>query len=132
MLRAAGFDAAEAQSASELIAALELKGYEDGTLSPNSGEKHAEWTLHFCLRLLFFVFALLINIWWDYNIRQMVWQSGRANSGFHLTDRVLMGLLTTTIANFIALLTIIARYLFTPKMTAPGSNKADAGVSDAK
>jgi len=44
LLRFAGFDAAEAESASELIAALELKSYEEGTLSPTKGERHADWT----------------------------------------------------------------------------------------
>ena len=32
--------------------------------------------------------------------------------GFHLSDKVLIVLLTTSIANFLALLTIIARFLF--------------------
>lgn len=99
--------------ASARDAALELKGFSDGTLSPNQDrEDHFDWGLDFSLRLSFFLFALLLNVWWDYNVRQMIWQSGRTNSGFHLSDGVVIALLTTSIANFIGLLTIIANYLF--------------------
>ena len=102
-----------AGAASVRDAALELQGFSDGTLSPvKDQEDHFDWTLDFWLRALFFFFALLINIWWDYNVRQMIWQSGRTNAGFHLSDGVLIALLTTSIANFIGLLTIIANYLF--------------------
>ncbi len=113
---AAHFSALEsnaAGAASVRDAALELRGFSDGTLSPtHDQEDHFDWTLDFWLRCLFFFFALLINVWWDYNVRQMIWQSGRTNSGFHLSDGVLIALLTTSIANFIGLLTIIANYLF--------------------
>ena len=116
MQSAAHFAALEsniAGAASVRDAALELKGFSEGTLSPTKDqEDHSDWTLDFWLRLSFFLFALLINIWWDYNVRQMIWQSGRANAGFHLSDGVLIALLTTSIANFIGLLTIIANYLF--------------------
>ena len=102
-----------AGAASVRDAALELQGFSDGTLSPTKDqENHFDWTLDFWLRLSFFLFALLINIWWDYNVRQMIWQSGRAHAGFHLSDGVLIALLTTSVANFIGLLTIIANYLF--------------------
>ncbi len=102
-----------AGAASVRDAALELQGFSDGTLSPvKDQEDHFDWTLDFWLRLSFFLFALLINVWWDYNVRQMIWQSGRTNAGFHLSDGVLIALLTTSIANFIGLLTIIANYLF--------------------
>ncbi len=100
-------------AASVRDAALELQGFSDGTLSPvKDQEDHFDWTLDFWLRLSFFLFALVINIWWDYNVREMIWQSGRTNAGFHLSDGVLIALLTTSIANFIGLLTIIANYLF--------------------
>ena len=102
-----------AGAASVRDAALELQGFSDGTLAPvRDREDHFDWTLDFWLRLSFFLFALLINLWWDYNVRQMIWQSGRINAGFHLSDGVLIALLTTSIANFIGLLTIIANYLF--------------------
>ena len=102
-----------AGAASVRDAALELQGFSDGTLSPvKDREDHFDWTLDFWLRLSFFLFALLINLWWDYNVRQMIWQSGRDKAGFHLSDGVLIALLTTSIANFIGLLTIIANYLF--------------------
>ena len=109
----AAFENNVAGAASVRDAALELQGFSDGTLSPTQDkEDHFDWTLDFWLRSLFFFFALLINIWWDYNVRQMIWQSGRTNAGFHLSDGVLIALLTTSIANFIGLLTIIANYLF--------------------
>jgi hypothetical protein len=113
LLHVALKDQESAAAASERIAALEAKGFEEGTLAPTlDDEGHADWTLDFCLRLLFFVFALLINTWWSVNVRDLVWQSGRTHSGFHLSDKVLVVLLTTSIANYIALLSIIARYLY--------------------
>ena len=111
--RFAALESNVAGAASVRDAALELQGFSDGTLSPvRDREDHFDWTLDFWLRLSFFLFALLINLWWDYNVRQMIWQSGRTNAGFHLSDGVLIALLTTSIANFIGLLTIIANYLF--------------------
>ncbi len=111
--RFAALESNAAGAASVRDAALELQGFSDGTLSPvKDKEDHFDWTLDFWLRALFFFFALLINIWWDYNVREMIWQSGRTNAGFHLSDGVLIALLTTSIANFIGLLTIIANYLF--------------------
>ncbi len=63
-------------------------------------------------RIALIVFALVINWWWDLNVRALLWQSGRAGSGFHLNDSVLIALVTTSVANFLALVGIIARDLF--------------------
>ena len=123
-----------AGAASVRDAALELQGFSDGTLSPvRDREDHFDWTLDFWLRLSFFLFALLINLWWDYNVRQMIWQSGRVNAGFHLSDGVLIALLTTSIANFIGLLTIIANYLFRerPRIVQALQQSRQAAQSDS-
>ena len=86
-------------------------GFENRNLT-RSEERHADWGARYWLRVCFFFFALLLNLWWDLNVRDMVLQAGRAGAGFHLSDKVLVALLTTSIANFLALLGIIARFLF--------------------
>jgi len=103
----------------DVSAALELEAFESGSLTPQ--QVHADWRLRFWLRTVFFFFALLINLWWDWNVRCMMWQSGREGTGFHLSDKVIIALLTSSIANFLALLTIIANHLFQkqPKKLSP-------------
>ena len=86
-------------------------GFENRDLT-RSEERHADWGARYGLRVGFFFFALVLNLWWDLNVRDMMWQSGRLGTGFRLSDKVLVALLTTSIANFLALLTIIARFLF--------------------
>ncbi len=86
-------------------------GFERKELT-KAAESHADWRLQYGLRLVFFGAALWVNWWWDRNVCAMVWQSGRERTGFHLSDKVLIALLTTSIANFLVLLTIIARFLF--------------------
>lgn len=103
-------DAGIAEQVSLHTAAQELEGFRSGKLTPRQAS--AEWSLRFILRTFFFFFALLINLWWANNVRLMLWQAGRVNSGFHLSNSVLIVLLTTSIANFLALLTIIATHLF--------------------
>jgi hypothetical protein len=64
------------------------------------------------LRIVLFIFALGINIWWDKHVLAILWQAGRVGTGFHLGDSVLIALVTTSVANFLALVGIIARDLF--------------------
>ena len=64
------------------------------------------------LRFALFIFALGINIWWDNHVLDILWQAGRTGTGFHLSDSVLIALVTTSVANFLALVGIIARDLF--------------------
>lgn len=63
-------------------------------------------------RTLLFAFALAVNIWWGRHVLAMLWQSGREGAKFHLDNAVLIALVTTSIANFLALVAIIARNLF--------------------
>lgn len=46
------------------------------------------------------------------NVLALLWQSGREGTKFHLNDGVLIALVTTSVANFLALVLIIARNLF--------------------
>lgn len=66
-------------------------------------------------RAVLFLFALGINWWWEKSVLEMLWLSGQQGSRFHLSDGVLIALVTTSIANFLALVIIIARNLFPSK-----------------
>ena len=71
-----------------------------------------DWAMRFALRPLLFLIVVVLNIWWDVNIRDMIWQSGRASTGFHLENSVIIALATTSMANFLGLIIIIAKHLF--------------------
>ena len=115
--------ASAAERKSLTLASLEFQAYSSGNLTPR--QVTLDWRLRFILRTVFFFFALIINLWWDNNVRQMIWQSGRVGTGFHLSDGVLVALLTTSVANFLALLTIIATHLF----QKPPEKHADSEIS---
>jgi len=74
-----------------------------------------DWLLRFVLKIALFGFVIALNLWWDINVRRMIWQSGTAGSHFHLNDPVLIALVTTSMANFVALIAIVARHLFPSK-----------------
>jgi hypothetical protein len=59
-----------------------------------------------------FGFVLGINIWWTSNILKMVWLSGSKGSYFHLDNNVLIALVSTSIANFLALVIVVTKNLF--------------------
>jgi hypothetical protein len=82
-----------------------------GVLSPQWREFY-DWIMGFLLKPTLFIFVLMGSAWWVWDVSQMVWQAGRSNSGFHLSDSVLIALITTSVANFLALVTIIANNLF--------------------
>jgi hypothetical protein len=71
-----------------------------------------DWLLKFILKPALFVFVLAINCWWDWNVRSILWQAGRLGTGFHLSDSVLIALITTSMTNFLALVTIVAKHLY--------------------
>ncbi len=73
---------------------------------------HYDWVLRFILRPALFVFIVGVNAWWDWNVKNLIWQAGRAGSGFHLDNAVLIALITTSMANFLAIVAIVARHLF--------------------
>lgn len=77
--------------------------------------KHYLWLKRFILMPVLFIFVIGLNIWWDWNVMHLLWQSGRANAGFRLSDSVLIALITTSIANFLVLIHIVAKNLFPPR-----------------
>jgi hypothetical protein len=89
--------------------------------SPKAREGY-DWTMRFCLKPILFTAVLLGSAWWVWDVSQMVWQSGRSDSGFHLNDAVLIALITTSVANFLALVAIIANNLFPNPKRAKNSN----------
>jgi len=74
-----------------------------------------DWRLRFGLKLILFSFVVLINIYWAHQVVSMLWKSGNHNSGFHLDNSVQIALVTTSIANFLALVIVVAKHLFPPK-----------------
>ena len=75
-------------------------------------QRHYDWVMRFVLKPALFFFVLWINWWWDSKVMQILFESGRLSSGFHLSDSVLIALITTSIANFLVLIHIVAKHLF--------------------
>jgi len=71
-----------------------------------------DWIQAHSLKWILFVFVIGINIWWTKNVLKMVWLSGSKGSGFHLDNSVLIALVTTSVASFLALVVIVAKNLF--------------------
>jgi hypothetical protein len=71
-----------------------------------------DWSLRRTLKIILFLFVITINVWWTWTITRMLWHSGVMGSTFHLNDSVLIALVSTSIANFLALVVIIAKHLF--------------------
>lgn len=71
-----------------------------------------DWWLRTIFKVLLFGFVVVLNGWWAWRVMGIVKESGTASSGFHLDNSVLIALVTTSIANFIALVAIVARHLF--------------------
>lgn len=92
-------------------AAEERKGNQDGTL--DAARRGAlDWKLKYSLKILLFVFVAAMNVWWDTRVADWIWYSGYVDGGFHLSDSVLIALATTSLANFLALILIVAKHLF--------------------
>jgi len=93
------------KATSELLAFSSDKGW----------ERHSarmEWWLRRRFKIVLFAFVLGINLWWTWTITRMLWHSGLVGSTFHLNDSVLIALVSTSIANFLGLVVIVARHLF--------------------
>jgi|ERR1035437_7063316 hypothetical protein len=71
-----------------------------------------DWKVRVYFRIALFIFVLVINGAWSYEIIKILWASGRTSGGFHLSDSVLIALVSTSIANFLGLVVIVARHLF--------------------
>jgi hypothetical protein len=109
-------DVSVADSLSLADAAQEFRGFQSRNKS-NLTRSWWDWIQVHVLKWILFGFVLAINIWWTNNVLKMVWRSGSAGSYFHLDEGVLIALVSTSIANFLALVIIVAKNLF------PGSSK---------
>jgi hypothetical protein len=94
------------------LAIDESEGNKKGTLEKDARRGGLDWNLRFTLKILLFVFVVLLNIWWDTRVADWIWFSGYTGGHFHLSDTVLVALATTSTANFLALILIIAKHLF--------------------
>ncbi|MGB2628044.1 MAG: hypothetical protein WAK20_14755 [Candidatus Acidiferrum sp.] len=74
-----------------------------------------DWRLRFGLKLILFLFVVVINIYWAHQVTMMLWKAGSSNSGFHLDNSVQIALVSTSIANFLALVIVVAKHLFPSK-----------------
>ncbi|SRR6266446_468013 len=73
---------------------------------------HYEWLLNIILKILLFAFVIAMNIWWTHRVLQLLWQSASLTSQYRLANSVLIALVTTSLANFLALVAIVAKHLF--------------------
>jgi hypothetical protein len=83
-----------------------------GFLSGKQSELAWDWRQKHIFKWALFIFVLGISAWWSISVLRMVWKSGTAGSTFHLSDSVLITLVSTSIANFLGLVVIVARHLF--------------------
>lgn len=88
----------------------ELTRYDAGDLDKQ--HEHREWLQKYWLKLVLFIVAVVLNFAWDGFIIWMLIKSGIRDSWFHLSDSVLITLASTSTANFLALVMIIAKNLF--------------------
>jgi hypothetical protein len=100
-----------ADSLSLADAAQEYRGFQSRNRSALT-RSWWDWIQVHVLKWILFGFVLGINIWWTNNILKMVWLSGSQGSYFHLDNSVVIALVSTSIANFLALVIIVAKSLF--------------------
>ncbi len=76
--------------------------------------RHARWRSwrDLSLSYVLFAFVLIINICWETCVIKWIKLSGTKDAAFHLSDNVLIALATTSVANFIGLVAIVAKHLF--------------------
>jgi hypothetical protein len=89
----------------------ERQGNQKGTLA-EARRGVLDWRLKFWLKILLFAFVISMNVWWDTRVSDWIWYSGYIHGSFHLSDPVLIALATTSVANFLALILIVAKHLF--------------------
>jgi len=104
-------EASVADTLSLAEAAQEFHGFQSGKKSSLT-LPWWDWIQTYILKWLLFAFVVVINVWWTRNILKMVWLSGSKGSYFHLDNDVLIALGSTSIANFLALVVIVAKNLF--------------------
>jgi hypothetical protein len=103
---------AEAADINSLLRALQEEAdNRKGTLE-NARRGIREWNLRYWLKILLFIFVVCLNVWWDTRVATWIWYSGYVGGHFHLSDTVLVALASTSTANFLALILIIAKHLF--------------------
>ncbi|SRR5712692_68728 len=100
-----------ADSLSLADATQEVRGFESGRKTDLT-RSALDWSQVYLLKWILFGFVVWINIWWTRNILKMVWLSGSKGSDFHLDNNVLIALVSTSIANFLALVIVVAKNLF--------------------
>jgi hypothetical protein len=71
-----------------------------------------ERPLNISLKVCLFIFVITMNIWWTHRVLQLIWVSADSESAYHLDNSVLIALVTTSLANFLALVGIVAKHLF--------------------
>jgi len=94
------------------LAVDESESNKKGTLEQDANRGTLDWNLRFILKILLFIFVVCLNVWWDTRVADWIWYSGYTSGRFHLSDTVLIALATTSTANFLALILIIAKHLF--------------------
>ncbi len=100
-----------AETLSLADAAQEYRGFQSQSKSGLT-RSWWDWIQVHLLKWILFGFVLAINLWWTHNILKMVWLSGSNGSFFHLDNNVLIALVSTSIANFLALVIVVAKSLF--------------------
>jgi len=103
---------AEEPSADDPLAIKEATDFDKEWLL-QSGK--LEWWLRFLLKISLFAFVLGMNIWWSHRVLQIVFDSAYTQTKYRLDNSVLIALVTTSLANFIALVVIVAKHLFPSK-----------------
>ena len=100
-----------ASAVSQIEALKEQVGFSSGKDSELK-QKAKDWVQRYLLKWILFAFVVGISTWWSISVLRMVWKSGTSGSSFHLSDSVLIALVSTSIANFLGLVVIVARHLF--------------------
>lgn len=70
------------------------------------------WWVNVTLKVLLFTIVIFLNFWWTHRVLQLLWNSADSKSQYHLDNSVLIALVTTSLANFLALVIIVAKNLF--------------------
>jgi hypothetical protein len=99
-----------ASAVSQIEALKEQVGFSSGRQSEL--RQQSDWVQRYYFKWVLFAFVVGMSAWWSYSVLRMVWKSGTSGSTFHLSDSVLIALVSTSIANFLGLVVIVARHLF--------------------
>jgi hypothetical protein len=100
-----------ANAVSQIEALKEQVGFSSGKESELK-QKSLDWVQKYLFKWFLFLFVVGISAWWSISVLRIVWKSGTSGSSFHLSDSVLIALVSTSIANFLGLVVIVARHLF--------------------